>query len=69
MVWWGRAGLACHVGVTVWWGLCMAGWRGEGVAVTGAEVAVWHGAAGLVCHVVEASQWAGGGRALHVVLE
>ena len=30
---------------------------------------LWHGVAVLACHVVEASQQAGGGGALHVVLE
>ena len=49
MVWQGRVGLACHVGVTVWQGLCVAGQHGEGVTVAGAEVAVWRGGACVPC--------------------
>ncbi len=45
----GRVGLACHVGVAVWQGLCLVGWCGEGVTVVGAGVIAWCSGACVPC--------------------
>ncbi len=62
MMWQGRAGLACHVGVGVWCGLCVAGQcGGEGVAVI-----VWHGGACTPCWGGIIAGWQWQGLACHV---
>ena len=75
---WGLCRVSWHGGGMTqlrWRWSCGCGMAGQGGACvpcwgdSTAGLRSWHGTVGLARHVAEVPQWAGGGRALHVMLE